>query len=190
MFTQVDIEMSFIDREDIYALIEGLLKRIWKVALDIDVPTPFKRLSFKEALDRFCIDKPDTRFAMEIQDFTEEFRNTWGLDFPSGATHNAWMPPIIADPLALTLLGIEIAIGGLRTPLAFRTDDDLLRLEPGTNQRIPDRLRARGRQLIVVLLLASGIGMPQFCADRNARSCQTVTERSASPAWGAYRQPP
>ena len=45
-FTQVDIEMSFIDREDIYALIEGLLKRVWKTALNIDVPTPFKRLSF------------------------------------------------------------------------------------------------------------------------------------------------
>src|SRR5262249_34546631 len=59
-FTQIDIEMSFIDREDIYQLIEGLLKRIWKVALDIDIPTPFKRLSYKEAIDRFGIDKPDT----------------------------------------------------------------------------------------------------------------------------------
>ena len=46
---QIDIEMSFIEREDIYALIEGLLKRIWKTALNIDVPTPFKRLSFEEA---------------------------------------------------------------------------------------------------------------------------------------------
>jgi aspartyl-tRNA synthetase len=44
-FTQVDIEMSFIDREDIYALIEGLLKRVWKIALNLDIPTPFPRLS-------------------------------------------------------------------------------------------------------------------------------------------------
>jgi aspartyl-tRNA synthetase len=73
-FTQVDIEMSFIDREDIYALIEGLLKRVWKTALNLDVPTPFKRISFEEALNRFGIDKPDTRFAMELVDFTEEFR--------------------------------------------------------------------------------------------------------------------
>ena len=62
-FTQVDIEMSFIDREDIYALIEGLFKRVWKTALNIDVPTPFKRISFEEALNRYGIDKPDTRFA-------------------------------------------------------------------------------------------------------------------------------
>src|SRR5690606_33421860 len=57
-FTQLDLEMSFIDREDIYALIEGLLKRVWKIALNIDIPTPFKRISFEEALNRFGIDKP------------------------------------------------------------------------------------------------------------------------------------
>ncbi len=73
-FTQVDIEMSFIEREDIYNLIEGLLKRVWKTALNIDVPTPFKRISFEEALNRFGIDKPDTRFAMELVDMTEDFR--------------------------------------------------------------------------------------------------------------------
>jgi aspartyl-tRNA synthetase len=75
-FTQVDIEMSFIDREDIYALIEGLLKRVWKIALNIDVPTPFKRISFEEALNRYGIDKPDTRFAMELVDLTEDFRTS------------------------------------------------------------------------------------------------------------------
>ena len=73
-FTQVDIEMSFIDREDIYSLIEGLLKRVWKTALNIDIPTPFKRISFEEALDRYGIDKPDTRFGMELADLTEDFR--------------------------------------------------------------------------------------------------------------------
>jgi len=73
-FTQVDIEMSFIDREDIYALIEGLLKRVWQTALGVEIPTPFKRLTFAEALNRYGIDKPDTRFGMELTDFTEEFR--------------------------------------------------------------------------------------------------------------------
>ena len=73
-FTQIDIEMSFIEREDIYALIEGMLKRIWNTALNIDLATPFKRMPFQEAMNRYGIDKPDTRFGMEIQDFTEEFR--------------------------------------------------------------------------------------------------------------------
>jgi aspartyl-tRNA synthetase len=75
-FTQVDIEMSFIEREDIYALIEGLLKRVWKTALNMDIPTPFKRISFEEALNRYGIDKPDTRFGMELVDFTAEFRTS------------------------------------------------------------------------------------------------------------------
>ena len=86
-FTQVDIEMSFIEREDIYNLIEGLLKRVWKTALNIDVPTPFKRISFEEALNRFGIDKPDTRFGMELVDFTEEFKTSTFKVF-SGAIAN------------------------------------------------------------------------------------------------------
>jgi aspartyl-tRNA synthetase len=75
-FTQIDIEMSFIEREDIYALIEGLLKHVWKTALNLDVATPFKRISFEEALNHWGIDKPDTRFGMELADFTEEFRGS------------------------------------------------------------------------------------------------------------------
>jgi len=86
-FTQIDIEMSFIEREDIYALIEGLLKRIWKTALNVDVPTPLKRISFQEALNRWGIDKPDTRFGMELVDFTEEFRASKFKVF-SGAVAN------------------------------------------------------------------------------------------------------
>src|SRR6266542_1156482 len=75
-FTQIDIEMSFIEREDIYSLIEGLLKRVWKTALNLDVSTSFKRLTFQEAINRFGIDKPDTRFGMELVDFTEDFRSS------------------------------------------------------------------------------------------------------------------
>jgi len=86
-FTQIDIEMSFIEREDLYHLIEGLLKRVWKTALDIDIPTPFSRLTFAEALNRYGIDKPDTRFAMELVDFTEEFRAS-GFKVFSGAIAN------------------------------------------------------------------------------------------------------
>ncbi|MFO1498611.1 MAG: aspartate--tRNA ligase [Verrucomicrobiota bacterium] len=83
-FTQIDIEMSFIDREDIYALIEGLLQRVWKTALNVDIPVPFRRISFEEALNRYGIDKPDTRFGMELADLTEEFRSS-GFKVFSGA---------------------------------------------------------------------------------------------------------
>jgi aspartyl-tRNA synthetase len=73
-FTQVDLEMSFIDREDMYRLIEGVLKRTWKETLGVDIPTPFPRMSYQEAMDRYGIDKPDTRFGLEIQDLTACFK--------------------------------------------------------------------------------------------------------------------
>jgi aspartyl-tRNA synthetase len=75
-FTQIDIEMSFIDRDDIYALIEGLLARVWKTALDIDIPTPFPRIPFEEVMNRWGSDKPDTRFDMELVDMTGDFASS------------------------------------------------------------------------------------------------------------------
>jgi aspartyl-tRNA synthetase len=75
-FTQVDVEVSFIDREGIYALFEGMLKKVWKETLGADLPTPFPRLAFADAMNRFGVDKPDTRFGLELADFTETFRSS------------------------------------------------------------------------------------------------------------------
>ena len=75
-FTQIDLEMSFIDREDMYALIEGLLKTVWKETLGEEITTPFLRMPFNEAMNRFGSDKPDMRFGLEIQDFSEDFRSS------------------------------------------------------------------------------------------------------------------
>jgi aspartyl-tRNA synthetase len=104
-FTQVDIEMSFIEREDIYALIEGLLKRVWKVALDADIPTPFKRISFEEALNRYGIDKPDTRFGLELVDFTEEFRASSFKVFHSAIATGGVVKALNAKGLACATQG-------------------------------------------------------------------------------------
>lgn len=67
-FTQIDVEMSFITPEDIYAMMEGLIKILWKQLLDVDLETPFPRLPYWEAMERYGIDRPDTRFAMELRD--------------------------------------------------------------------------------------------------------------------------
>ena len=104
-FSQIDIEMSFIEREDIYNLIEGLLKRIWKTTLNIDVPTPFKRLSFREAIDRYGIDKPDTRFGMELVDFTEEFRGSKFKIFSGAVANQGVVKAINAKGLACVTQG-------------------------------------------------------------------------------------
>jgi len=75
-FTQLDIELSFIDREDMYALIEGLMTRVWKDVLGVDLEAPFLRMSYFDAMNRFGVDKPDMRFGMELQDCGEIFKNS------------------------------------------------------------------------------------------------------------------
>ena len=75
-FTQVDVEASFVDREDIYAIFEGMLKKLWLDVLGVDLPVPFPRMPFVEAMNRFGVDKPDVRFGLELADLTEAFRKS------------------------------------------------------------------------------------------------------------------
>lgn len=75
-FTQIDMEMSFIDREDIYATMEGLVSRIWKEAIGVELETPFPRMPYHDAMNRYGVDKPDTRFDMELVDVGPTFKAT------------------------------------------------------------------------------------------------------------------
>ena len=99
-FTQVDIEMSFIDREDMYSLIENMLKKVWKDVLGIDIPTPFKRMPYSEAMNRYGVDKPDTRFEMELTDFTDTFKQSQFKVFSSVANGGGSIKAINAKGLA------------------------------------------------------------------------------------------
>lgn len=99
-FTQVDIEMSFIDREDMYSLIENMLKKVWKDVLGINIPTPFKRMPYSEAMNRYGVDKPDTRFEMELTDFTDTFKQSQFKVFSSVANGGGSIKAINAKGLA------------------------------------------------------------------------------------------
>ena len=70
-FTQVDLEMSFIDREDVIKVIEGMMKKLFKDVMDIEIITPFERLGFHESMERFGNDKPDLRFGLELKDMAD-----------------------------------------------------------------------------------------------------------------------
>ena len=74
-FTQIDLEMSFVDMEDVLELGEGYIKRLFKDVMNIDVPTPFPRYTYNEVMERFGSDKPDTRFGMEIFDLTDAVKD-------------------------------------------------------------------------------------------------------------------
>jgi aspartyl-tRNA synthetase len=75
-FTQLDIEMSFIDQADILAVAEKILVKVWKEAVGYDIPTPIKHMTYADAMDRYGSDKPDLRFAYELTEVTDFFKAT------------------------------------------------------------------------------------------------------------------
>lgn len=75
-FTQIDLEMSFADSDDVISMQEGLLKRIMKELKGIDIDTPFPRLTYKEAMERYGSDKPDTRFDIELNKLNDIFEES------------------------------------------------------------------------------------------------------------------
>ncbi|MDE5770990.1 MAG: aspartate--tRNA ligase [Ruminococcus sp.] len=77
-FTQIDLEMSFVDAEDIQECVEGFVQRVFKEVMNVDIPTPLPRLTFADAMNRYGSDKPDTRFGFEIQDISETVKD---IDF-------------------------------------------------------------------------------------------------------------
>jgi aspartyl-tRNA synthetase len=74
-FTQIDMELSFVDEDDICAIAEGMVQRLFKITLDKDVNIPFKRMTYAEAMERYGCDKPDTRFGLELINLTETVRD-------------------------------------------------------------------------------------------------------------------
>ncbi|MBN1157229.1 aspartate--tRNA ligase [Candidatus Woesearchaeota archaeon] len=75
-FTQIDIEMSFVEEDDIYSIMEEMIKEIWKKVLDVELKTPFPRMSHEEAMSKYGSDKPDIRFGMELADVTDELKGS------------------------------------------------------------------------------------------------------------------
>jgi aspartyl-tRNA synthetase len=75
-FTQLDIEMSFIDQADILAVAEQILVKIWKESVGYDIPTPIRHMTYADAMDRYGSDKPDLRFAYELVEVTDYFKET------------------------------------------------------------------------------------------------------------------
>ena len=70
-FTQIDLEMSFLNEDEIMTIQEGFLKRVFKEVLDVNIQTPFQRMPWREAMDRFGSDKPDLRFGFELKDISD-----------------------------------------------------------------------------------------------------------------------
>ncbi len=158
-FTQIDIEMSFIEMDDIMSLNEQLMKRVFKEIKGIDIETPFLRLTYREAMDRFGSDKPDMRFGFELNNISEVVKDC-GFKVFSGAIENGGSVRAInvngggekfsrkeIDALgefvktyrAKGLAWIAVEDGGVRSPIAkFLSEDELNGILSSMNAKAGD----------------------------------------------------
>lgn len=123
-FTQIDVEMTFATEDMIYSLTEGLLVALWKDILNVDLPTPFPRLSYEDALRRYGSDKPDLRFDLEICDLSSTFKNSGFRVFDQALSTGGSVLGLVApgqgdrgrgymDRLDKTVVRKQIGAGGL-----------------------------------------------------------------------------
>jgi aspartyl-tRNA synthetase len=147
--TQLDVEMSFPDREELFALMESMFAAIWQECLGIAIPTPFPRMTHEEADRRFGVDKPDTRFAMELDDATAITRGSQFAVFADAEAVRFLRVPRMFSRAELGALeevarergakGLAYLIrdeesGEVRSPIAkflSEAEVDALRIEPG-----------------------------------------------------------
>ncbi|WP_346929824.1 aspartate--tRNA ligase [Clostridium sp.] len=157
-FTQIDLEMSFVEMDDIIALNEGLLKRVFKEVIDVDVQLPIKRMPYAEAMNKYGSDKPDLRFGMEIQDITETVRGTDFAVFKGAIENGGSVRAIVAkncadmgrkkiDKLgefvktykAKGLAWIAYKEGEIKSPIAkFFSEEDMAKLLSAAGAEVGD----------------------------------------------------
>ena len=118
-FTQIDIETSFLDQDQFLTMMEGLIKEIFKKTINYDVKLPLRRMPYREAMDNYGSDKPDTRFDIKLNDVKDIFKNTEFNGFKTSETIKAIVIPGVADKTSrkvideLTLEAKKFSLGGL-----------------------------------------------------------------------------
>ncbi len=107
-FTQIDIEMAYVDEIDIQTMNEGFIKKAFKEVLNVDVPVPFPRMTYQDAMDNYGVDKPDTRFEMKLCDLTDCLTNTEFAVFKGAIENGGSVRCIVAKGLADKMTRKEI----------------------------------------------------------------------------------
>ena len=107
-FTQIDMEMSFVDVEDVLEIGEGFIKYLYKTVLDTEIQTPLPRLTYKDAMERYGSDKPDTRFGMEIKNISENVSDSEFIVFKSALEMGGSVRAIVVPDGAETYTRKEI----------------------------------------------------------------------------------
>lgn len=167
-FTQIDLEMSFVEVDDVISINEKFIKYAFKEMIDVDIELPIKRMKYKEAMDRFGVDKPDLRFGLELQDISDIVKNCGfkvfenatekgysvrGINIKSGADFYSRkamgkLEDFVKDYGAHGLAWIKLVDGEINSPIAKFLDEKTLK-------EIIDTMKAEDKDLLV------------FVADKN-----------------------
>ncbi|NLB49423.1 MAG: aspartate--tRNA ligase [Erysipelotrichia bacterium] len=161
-FTQIDIETSFLDQDQFLTLLEGLLKEIFKTVVDYDVSLPLRRLSYREALETYGSDKPDTRFGLHLKDANELFKDIPFEPFKESEDIRALIIPDVADLTTRKVideLGLEAKKFNPRAFVILKVENNILSgsiakfLDEEKQNKIIKELPLKDN---VILILASG----------------------------------
>ncbi len=158
-FTQIDLEMSFVEMDDVIAMNEGFLKRVFKEVLNLEIQTPFLRMDYKEAMERYGSDKPDNRFSLELVDLSEEVKDVEFSVFQNALANGGSVKCINGEGMGAKLSRKEIdALGelvktyggkglayivvneeGVKSPIAkFMTEEQLEKVLKKANAKAGD----------------------------------------------------
>ena len=107
-FTQIDLEMSFVEVEDVLKIGEGFIRRVFQEALGVEIPMPLPRMTYQEAMERFGSDKPDVRFGMEIIDLTETVKDSGFAVFSGAISGGGSVRALVAEDAVSKLTRKEI----------------------------------------------------------------------------------
>ncbi len=162
-FTQIDIEMSFVDQEDIFTMVEGLMVKLFKETKNIELETPIKRLNFHEAMEKYGSDKPDLRFNLEMKTLNHVFENTEFKVFKDSLINNGIITGLLAKGCGdytrnqldvLTNYVKQLGAGGL---IWMRVKEDGLEapvakfMSDAEKQGIIDNLGAESGDLVFII---------------------------------------
>lgn len=193
-FTQLDIEMSFMDQDDILTLMEGMIKELFKKAIGADVPTPFERMEWDTAMDKYGSDKPDLRFDMPLMDISEYVKGSSFKVFNSVIENGGMVKCIKVDGYAdiprrrlddlvkfvqvygaKGLAWIQYTEDGIKSPFKkFYEDETFAKIAEATGAKTGDLL------LVSPTSASSSTRLSASCASRWARSAASSIRTSSA----------
>ena len=161
-FTQIDLEMSFLDQDEILTIMEGFLKKTFKETIGVDIQTPLRRMDYAEAVDKYGSDKPDTRFALNLKDVTEVLKKSEFNGYKEAKCIKAIVVPGVAGETSrkvidsLTLEAKKFGFGGIGVYKVLESGVESSLLKFMNEEQVVNLLKATEAKTNDLILVLAG----------------------------------